>query len=172
MDYTDIHGVHHTVSDGAVANYVSRIKRVYQKLENIDASVPEVEFIQNLATSLRIYASMIRSSGNFAAAQEIRDRNSEPLSRPVHLPDKAPNWTGDPDLLKFNEIMRDELDNTLELIALLENKGMDLICHATDPAYEDTFVLGPNLIEQLRQKRKIMLDHWLDIEGYMTTPFK
>ena len=68
--------------------------------------------------------------------------------------------------------MRDELDNTQQLITLLQDGGMDLICHATDPRYEDTFLLGPDLIEQLKLKRKIMLNHWTDIEGYMTTPFK
>ena len=68
--------------------------------------------------------------------------------------------------------MRDELDNTLELIDLLENGGMDLINHANDQKVEDTFLLGSDLIEQLKQKRKIMLDHWLDGEDYMTIPFK
>jgi len=68
--------------------------------------------------------------------------------------------------------MRDELDNTQELIDLLENGGMDLINHANDQKREDTFLLGSDLIEQLKQKRKIMLDHWLDGEDYMTIPFK
>ena len=68
--------------------------------------------------------------------------------------------------------MRDELDNTQKLIDLLENGGMDLINHANDQKIEDTFLLGSDLIEQLKQKRKIMLDHWLDGEDYMTIPFK
>jgi len=46
------------------------------------------------------------------------------------------------------------------------------ISHANDSKYEDTFLLGPDLIEQLKKKRKIMLRHWVDIESYMTTPFK
>ena len=68
--------------------------------------------------------------------------------------------------------MRDELDNAQELIALLEKGGMDLICHAKDSIHEDTFLLGPDLINQVKKKRKIMLDHWRDIEGYMTSPLK
>ena len=68
--------------------------------------------------------------------------------------------------------MRDELDNTQDLIDLLEDGGMAFICHADDPKYEDTFLLSPDLIEQLKKKRKIMLDHWTDIEDYMTMPFK
>jgi hypothetical protein len=68
--------------------------------------------------------------------------------------------------------MRDELDNAQELIDLLEKGGMDLLCHAKDQLHEDTFLPGPDLIAQLKLKRKIMLDHWRDIEGYLTSPMK
>jgi hypothetical protein len=68
--------------------------------------------------------------------------------------------------------MRDELDNTQDMIDILENGGMELICDAKPPFPEDTFILGPELIDQLKKKRKIMLAHWTDIEGYLTTPFK
>ena len=171
-DYTDIHGTHHIIQPGLVENYLSKIKQVYLLLDSIDATAPKKEFIQKMATSLRIYASIIRSCGNFAEAQAIRDRNVIKLSGPVHLPGKEATWTGDPDFIRFNEIMRDELDNAQELIGLLEKGGMDLICHAKDSIHEDTFLPGPDLIEQLRKKRKIMLDHWRDIEGYLTSPMK
>ena len=95
------------------------------------------------------------------------------LAGPVHRPNKIPTWTGDQDLQDFNEIMRDELDNT---------KRVDRACWKTGEwisstmqkirSLEDTFLLGPDLIENLKQKRKIMLDHWLDIEDYLTSPFK
>jgi hypothetical protein len=49
---------------------------------------------------------------------------------------------------------------------------MEFISHAEDAKFEDTFLLGPNLVDQLKLKRKIMLNHWTDIEGYMATPFK
>ena len=172
MDYTDIHGGHSTIPAGAVNQVISRITRVYLMLESIDKTAPEKEHIQNMATALRIYNSIFRSVGNFAEAQAIRDRNAEKLSMAPHRPDKTPTWDGDPDLQKFNAIMRDELDNTQELIELLEDGGMDFISHATDPKYEDTFLLGPDLIGQLKLKREIMIDHWTDIEGYMATPFK
>jgi hypothetical protein len=68
-------------------------------------------------------------------------------------------------------MMRDELDNTTELIDLLENGGMDLIAHAYSPFKEDTFLLGADLIEQLKLKQKIMIAHWRDIEGYLITPY-
>lgn len=172
MDYTDVLGSHLIIQPDLVQNYLSKIKQVYLLLESIDATAPKKEFIQKMATSLRIYASIIRSSGNFAEAQAIRDKNAAKLIGPVHFPDKELTWTGDPDFIRFNEIMRDELDNAQELIGLLEKDGMDLICHAKDSIHEDTFLLGPDLIDQLKRKRKIMLDHWRDIEGYLTSPLK
>ena len=141
-------------------------------MEGIDDSAPEKDFILDMAKALRIYNSIFRSLGNFGEAQAIRDRNAEKLSVAPHRPNKTPTWEGDPELQKFNAVMRDELDNTQELINLLEDGGMEFISHANDPKHEDTFLLGPDLIDQLKLKRKIMLDHWTDIEGYMATPFK
>ena len=68
--------------------------------------------------------------------------------------------------------MRDELEITQDMIDILEDGGMELICYAKPPFPEDTFILGPELIDQLKKKRKIMLAHWTDIEGYLVTPFK
>ncbi len=171
-DYMDIHGGdHNAIPMGTTGNYLSGLKRVYTSMEKI-FNAPEQEFLDNLAMALRIHSSVVRSCGNFNDAQIIRNRNQEVLAGPVHRPNKIPTWTGDQDLLDFNQIMRDELDNTNELIVLLENGGMELISHAEDQNLEDTFLLGPDLIENLKQKRKIMLDHWLDIEDYLTSPFK
>jgi hypothetical protein len=171
-DYMDIHGGgHNAIPMGAADNFLSGLKSVYTSMEQI-TDAPEQEFLDNMAMALRIYSSVVRSCANFNDAQIIRNRNREVLAGPIHRPNKIPTWTGDQDLLDFNEIMRDELDNTTELIQLLENGGMDLINHAHEPALEDTFLLGPDLVENLKQKRKIMLDHWLDIEGYLTSPFK
>jgi len=172
MDYTDIHGSHNTIPEGAMNRYLSGLKRAATLLEQIDGTVPEKDFIRNMALALRIHRSIMRSAGNFAEAQAIRDRNAEKFRQPPHRPDKSVTWEGDPDRQAFVTIMRDELDNTLELISLLENGGMNLVCHATDPRYEDTFLLGPNVVDQLRIKRNIMLAHWTDIEGYLATPFK
>ena len=65
--------------------------------------------------------------------------------------------------------MRDELEITQDMIDILEDGGMELICYAKPPFPEDTFFLGSDLIDQLREKRKIMLAHWTDIESYLTT---
>lgn len=172
MDYTDIQGGRWTTSPDSVKTYFNKIKQVCVKLEALDTAAPKSDFIKKMAMGLRIHASMIRSCGNFVAAQQIRDNNAAKLNGPIHKPNKEPTWEGDSDLLKFNAIMRDELDNTEELIDILQRGGVNDLCLAKDNAHEDCFLLGPDIIAQLKQKRKIMLDHWRDIEDYMTTPFK
>lgn len=172
MDYTDIHGAHRTITTGVVNNYVAMINRVINSLNKVSVNAPEKVFLQNMVKALKIHSSIYRSIGNFAEAQAIRDRNAEKLNMAPHRPDKTPTWEGDPDLQAFNTLMRDELDNTQELIDVLEDGGMEFISHAENSKYEDTFLLGPDLINQLKLKRKIMLKHWTDIEWYMATPFK
>lgn len=172
MDYTDIHGVHQTLPQGVANIYVSMLDSVILTFKSLIDNATEKVFLQSMVKALKIQKSIYRSIGNFAEAQAIREKNVEKLSIPPHRPNKTPTWDGDPDLQAFNRIMRDELDNTLELMRVLENGGMEFISHTNDSKYEDTFLLGPDLIDQLKTKRKIMLNHWTDIEGYMTTPFK
>jgi hypothetical protein len=170
-DYLDIHGGDRVLPVNAVDNLLSGLRKVCKSMDAI-RNAPEQKFIEDMAKALRLYSCVIRTCGNFNEAQIIRNRNIETLAGPVHRPDKTPTWTGDQDLLDFNAVMRDELDNIQEMIDLLESGGMDLICIAKPPFPEDTFVLGPDIIDQLKQKRKIMLDHWTDIEDYLSTPFK
>ena len=172
MDYIDIQGGRWTTSPDSVKSYVKRINQLCKRIESIVPFAPNKEFIQNMAIALQIHASLVRSCGNFNAAQNIRDNNKEKLNNPPHRPGKEAIWTGDSDLLKFNAVMRDELDNTAELTNILQHGGIDLLCLAKDKAHEDCFLLGPDIIEQLKKKQRIMIDHWRDIEDYMTTPFK
>jgi hypothetical protein len=170
-DYMDIHGGNRELPVHATDDLVKSLKRVAGSIEKIK-DAPEQIFLNDLAKALRLYSCVIRTCGNFNDAQMIRTRNKELLEGPIHRPNKVPTWTGDQDLLDFNAVMRDELDNMQEMIDLLESGGMDLVCTAKPPFPEDTFLLGSDLIVQLKNKRKIMLAHWTDIEGYLSTPFK
>lgn len=172
MDYMDVHGGRVSVAPEAVSNFVRRINASADLFDKVDAVAARKDFFKRMAISLRIYASVMRSCANFSAAQAIRDRDSALLNGTVHRPDKNASWDGHPDFIPFNNIMRDELDNTVELIRLLENGGLELLVYSKTKLYEDRFMLGPDIIQQLKQKRKIMLDHWQDIEDYLASPFK
>jgi hypothetical protein len=168
-EYMDLHGSDRFMPERVADNFLMNLKIVFTSIEKIK-DAPEQKFLDDMVRSLKIYYSVVRSVRNFNDAQVIRNRNKEILAGPVHLPPRIANRTGDKDLQEFNGIMRNEFDNTQELIDLLQNGGMDFVCHAVPPVTEDTFLLGANLIEQLKQKRKIMMAHWRDIEGYLTTP--
>jgi hypothetical protein len=126
-----------------------------------------------MGASLRIFSCILRSMHNFYSMQIIRDRNKEKFAAPLaSVPPKMANWTGDPDLLMINEIMRDELDNTAELIGILEDGGIKRLSLAPTPELEDTFLLGPDFLKTLKTKCKVMRDHWLDAERYLASPHK
>ncbi|MBM3263058.1 MAG: hypothetical protein FJY97_06480 [candidate division Zixibacteria bacterium] len=131
----------------------------------------DTSWLYRLALSLRLWANLLRTSNNFYGVQLIRDRCREALNGPPRIPSKIPTWTGDPHLLAFNEIRREEYDNAYELLTLLEDGGITRIVRA--PVGEaDAFTLEPELIEHLRRKIAVMRAHWLDGERYLTSPFK
>ena len=154
----------------AIVTYVKRLNDVADRLAKLDG--PGGELFRRMATSLRIYASILRSCGNVYGVQRIRDRNMDKFSGPPCTPPKVADWFGSADLQMLNEFMRDELDNTTELIRLLERGGMAQVLTATDPADEDPFLLGPDLLTQLKLKRQIMRRHWLDAEAFLSSPHK
>ena len=170
-DYMDIHGGNRELPVDATDKLVNSVKNIATLIEKIK-NAPEQKFLEDMAMALRLYSCIVRSCGNFNDAQIIRNRNKALLAGAVHRPDKIPTWSGDQDLIGFNSVMRDELDNIQEMIGILESGGFELMSTSKQPFPEDTFLLGPDLIDQLKMKRKIMLAHWTDIEGYLTTPFK
>jgi len=179
-DYIDFHGGRLSGPQGLeygsdphvvpIANYGARMSGIAERLEGLGGDGAGV--FRRMGTSLRIHASMLRSSGNFYGVQRIRDRNRETFAAGPRVHSKQADWTGNADLQLLNEFMRDELDNTTDLIRLLEAGGSSQVLTASDSADEDTFLLGPNLIDQLKQKCRIMRRHWLDAEPYLAPPHK
>ena len=94
------------------------------------------------------------------------------MAKGPRAPSKQSTWTGDSDYLEWNSIQRDEFDNTNELISLLQNGGMELVAHSESNRYEDTFLPGPDLIDALHEKARLMELHWLDVGEYLTSPLK
>jgi hypothetical protein len=170
-DYTDFHGgVPRQVTLDAVGGFLRRLARTIDSIDRI-AHEGGDEFFVKMALALRIHVSIIRSVANFFAMQQIRDRNAEKLSQP-RRPSKLGDWSGDNDLQAANTLMRDELDNAGELVRLLEDGGMEMIAHATREEDEDTFLLGGDLVAQVKRKMEIMRRHWIDAENHLASPLK
>ena len=183
MDYLDWHGgrlragaAEEAGGDArvpAVDAAAGRFKSVADQLERLEGKGDAAVF-REMAISIRMYASILRSIGNFYAMQIVRDRNAARFAAasPVVHP-KTGSMTGDEDLLLIHEYMRDELDNTAQLVDLIQNGGKERMVLATRLTdVEDTFMLGGNIVEQLQKKMAIMRTHWLDASAYLATPHK
>ena len=74
--------------------------------------------------------------------------------------------------LKLLETVRREIDNTSNLIALLQSQDhiSNVIDHAKTKDEEYVRLLGPDLIDQLRKKINIMNAHWIDYNKIFTRP--
>ena len=155
----------------AVGTLVSLLRLAAQRLEAC-TETPQAKWLRNIARSIRVWTNLLRTANHFYSAQFIRDHRMEALSGPAVIPSKDPTWTGDEHLLAFNEIRRDELDNTVELISMLEEYGLDLIIRADSVEDADPFQLEPALKDHLNRKIEIMRAHWRDGERYLTSPFK
>jgi hypothetical protein len=126
---------------------------------------PDGDWFRQLALSLRLWASTVRSHDNFYFAQDIRDRHREGLAAaPRQLYTRLMKT---PDLLLWNEIQRDELDNANDLRVLLEHGGLELVARAVNSCDEDSFLYGPDVLGALQKKVDLMRAHWTDGQGYL-----
>ena len=177
MDAADLHGgrIKIQIAEQYYSEPVMACVRagvaIAQKFERA-AGAPEGAWLGKLAQSLRIASSILRSSHNHICVQKIRDDYKDVLAAPPVVPAKIGTQTGHPAIQPYLYLLRDELDNTNELIAVLEAGGLDRIRTAGDAKHEDTFVLGPDLVDQLRRKAKAMRDHWHDAEEWLAPPHK
>jgi len=170
LDYNTAHGYRRTAPNEYRSSAFKNVHDSALQAAGIfeqATDAPEHSWFHQLALSLRMWASAVRSHDNFYFAQVIRDRRGEDLAKPPRL---VLARKDEPDLLLWNEIQRDELDNTNELRRMLENGGLELVARARIARQEDTFLLGPDILAALRKKVDIMRNHWLDGQRYLTPP--
>ena len=73
-------------------------------------------------------------------------------------------------LFFLHRAMRWELDNTYELIDLIEKSPVPLIYTEKDPKWEISLLYGPDLLQNLKKKVEITLKYWRTAEkGYYLT---
>lgn len=176
LDWIDLHGGRMTGpatwNDPGVARVLSTAEGAGKALEGLGDG-PESDWLRKVGLALRMWTSEVRSIHNFHHAQLLRDRYADRLHpEEEYIPVKQGTWDGDPGNLAWNAILRDELDNANELIAMLEAGGMDLVAAADDARYEDTFLMGPDFIEQVKKKVKVMRNRWLEVQEYLAPPHK
>ena len=153
-----------------VRKFTARLNSIADRLESSEGQMSQ--YLVKSAAGLRVYASFIRTWENFYKMQVLREQNADKLSSAPHLPPQGSfTWQGDTDLIFMKQTLRDEVENVTELIKILEEHP-DVIYTGKEARDEDIFVLGPDLVSQLKTKRRLMLEHYTDADSYMTVPLK
>jgi hypothetical protein len=99
-----------------------------------------------------------------ARLDQVKAEKKEPDLKPLI---GAPSEFERSDML---ETARREIDNTALLIQLLETGKQDILDIAPTKDLEDIRRFGPDLVNQLKTKLRIMNEHWIDYNRLFTTP--
>jgi hypothetical protein len=172
-DYADVHGGR-IVGRWDAAAYqrftaaALQAAAIFEKTNN----APEHRWFSQLAMSIRMWIGAMQSVGNFVHAQGIRDRRRQELAAPPPAHFKDAGSAGDPDYFRWYQLQRAELDNTAELVRLLNGGGLEYFARARNARDEDTFLLGPDVVDTLAAKQRLMRKHWLDAQKYFAPPHK
>ncbi len=129
----------------------------------------DADRIQLYAARIGVQACLAANIKNTIMYQYALDVADQPQYGPNAM-DYDDNIIFDQRALTMRKSAREELDNINELIALIETSNGRVIEHAESPEEESVFMFGPNLLNDLKRKVEIMLDHWQDYEDmYPTT---
>lgn len=109
------------------------------------------------------YACLLKNAQNIIRYQYALDTVHHPQFG-WNMMDYDENILYDQRGIQLRKIAREELDNTQELIDIIESQGEPIIVQARNGDEENVFMLGPDLIGDLRRKMNLMLDHWHEYE--------
>ena len=113
-----------------------------------------------LSARLRAYRCLVRNACNAVRFQDFMDR-ADRVNPPVDT-SPAIDEQGDIQLYKVNQLVRDEIDNTLELIHLIEKTPAKVIDTASAEEFTCSMMLEPDLVASLRRKIAVMEAHRRD----------
>ncbi len=116
-----------------------------------------------LAARIGAYACLAGNARNVIMYQYALDTKAQPQYGPNPM-DYDDNIIYDQRALTLRKIARAELDNTYDLIGILEKAGGKVLEHARKPEEESVFMLDTDLVGALRHKAEVMLAHWQDYE--------
>ncbi len=127
------------------------------------------KYYELLTDRLTAYSILMNNVFNVVSYQTQLDRLNIDSSKPTHVAMGSTSSTGRSKML---DVVRSEIDNTSNLIVLLESqvKISNIIIHAETDEEEYIRLLGPGLIGQLKKKIKIMNSHWRDYNEIFSRP--
>jgi len=146
---------------------INRLKGARRTLGDMAAKTGDGDAAARLslyAARVGALACLAANARNTIMYQYALDVAAQPQFGP-NMMDYDDNITYDQRALRFRKIAREELDNITELVELMESQTETVIACARTPEEENVFLFAPDLVEQLRLKMDVMLDHWQDYEN-------
>ena len=152
------------VSNNLFVRMLSELNRARGDLRTIGQVVgadrrPGFELLDARLRVFQILVDNCRDAIEFQYRLDIAGNGR--LSRPVEFQE---DLTDIPDWRAIKDVARREIDNSSVLIDLLQSQKAPLIELAKTSEEENIRMLGPDLVDQLRKKVKIMIAHWQDYE--------
>ena len=164
-DLGDIQGTRQYQGLGGMAVSNTLLARMGADLDRARAalaSLPRSPAMNLLDLRVRIFRALIENARNGFEYQYLLDQTKQgQLRRPVEF---QRDLTDIVQWRMIKDAARREVDNTLLLIDLLNAAPAPVLDLAHPPAKENIRVLGPDLVDQLRRKVKIMMAQWEDYE--------
>jgi hypothetical protein len=138
------------------------INKAIKISEKLISSVPDSyrEQMKKILLKLRLYRCVIRNANNVVSFQEILDRTDYSVEPKDTSP--AIREQGDIRYFKVNQILRNEVDNTLEIISILKEDLSTII--TVDVKFKSVMNYGSDIIDDLKKKITIMENHRRDFE--------
>jgi len=152
----------------AVKVSVMKARAELEQLQDSDTGDRFKDELHLLDLRLRALEILCNNAKNAISYQAQSDRAKRSPVDPDSSPDiGTPSSWGRSLML---ETARQEIDNTALMIELLESNPELILDTAPTEELEDIRRLGPDLTDQLRQKLRIMNEHWLDYNRLFPIP--
>lgn len=152
----------------ALHDVSNRLDGLSGAVRSLAGKAPEQEgadILKLFAARLAAAACLARTARNVIMYQYALDTARQPQFGPNPM-DYDDNIMYDQRALVMRKIAREEADNVIDLIRIIESvKDLGWVLdHATKQEEESVFLLGPDLGGDLRRKHAIMMAHWHDYE--------
>jgi hypothetical protein len=158
----ELQGTHQYQGLGGAALLGKLFARMLAELDQARGDVRKIEGYQLLDARLRVFQALVNNCRDAIEYQyDLDTAKAWDLRRPV---ESQQQLTDIPEWRALRDTARREIDNTAVLIDLLQSQKAPLIDLAKTSGEENIRVLGPDLVDQLRRKIKIMIAHWADYE--------
>lgn len=154
-----------TEACGALQGAERQVRGLAQQAGISDEARARLEL---LAARIGVYACLVANARHVIMYQYALDTAGQPQYGP-NPADYDDNMINDMRSFGMRKVARAELDNTYELIKLIEKGGGKVIEHALAAEEESVFMLDADIVGALRHKAAVMLDHWHDYERLYPT---